>query len=292
MFSGRDREDSFQRSLVSNLTKEGLMSPLSDADLPMVDTSTVKVPTSPSTTAPTIPASPATVAPTFSDVDAGSFNSASGKIQTTHNGDLLVPYFDFRSGAAALVEDEDECTLSSAVAPVTTVTVNTNDSRNKIESPDSETVVLEVKPYPERDVAITRGVAEGRGKRPQNSPASPRVKAVTTMDRPPASEVNPWNELDDDAYLVGYSPKGTTVCGVCGHKVAKGKLQMGIFYAHKHKFTLVKWHHLHCILPPTCFTCPMDLCGFEDIRGEDVDTVQRWLGFESDGVARDRANTL
>lgn len=38
--------------------------------------------------------------------------------------------------------------------------------------------------------------------------------------------LNPWRELDRDAFVIAYAMKGTARCGACQTKVAKGELQV------------------------------------------------------------------
>lgn len=67
--------------------------------------------------------------------------------------------------------------------------------------------------------------------------------------------------------------------------------QLGTFYTHEDKFTLVKWHHQRCVVAPKCLTHPVDLCGIEDLKGEDLDRVMNWLGFGPTGSGKDRSWT-
>lgn len=55
---------------------------------------------------------------------------------------------------------------------------------------------------------------------------------------------------------------------------------------HEDKFTLVRWYHRRCVIAPECLKNPMDLCGIEDLQGEDLDAVLRWLGVV--GPTKDR----
>ena len=56
--------------------------------------------------------------------------------------------------------------------------------------------------------------------------------------------------------------------------------QLGVFYMHEDKFTVVRWYHRRCVIAPDCLLKkPMELCGVEDLHGEDLDAVLRWLGF-------------
>ena len=55
--------------------------------------------------------------------------------------------------------------------------------------------------------------------------------------------------------------------------------QLGVFYMHEDNFTLVRWYHRRCVIAPECLLKnPMDLCGIEDLHGEDLDVVLGWLG--------------
>lgn len=38
--------------------------------------------------------------------------------------------------------------------------------------------------------------------------------------------VNPWRQLDRNAFVIAYATKGTARCGACLSKVAKGELQV------------------------------------------------------------------
>lgn len=58
---------------------------------------------------------------------------------------------------------------------------------------------------------------------------------------------------------------------------------------HEDKFTLVRWYHRRCVIAPECLKNPMDLCGIEDLHGEDLDAVLRWLGVV--GPTKDRTWT-
>lgn len=44
--------------------------------------------------------------------------------------------------------------------------------------------------------------------------------------------VNPWRELDRNAFVIAYAVKGTARCGACLNKVAQGELQVthGIYW--------------------------------------------------------------
>lgn len=118
-------------------------------------------------------------------------------------------------------------------------------------------------------------------------PSDVEIKAADGVVGNPS----PWRELDSNAFVIAYSMKGTAKCGACLSKVAKGELQLGTFYTHEHKFTLVKWHHQRCVVAPECLTHPMDLCGIEDLKGEDLDRVMKWLGYGPTGSGKDRSWT-
>ncbi|CAN0035016.1 unnamed protein product, partial [Ectocarpus sp. 13 AM-2016] len=72
-------------------------------------------------------------------------------------------------------------------------------------------------------------------------------------------------------------------CSSCGCKISAGQLQLGAFYMHEDRFTLLRWHHQSCVDAPECLTSPMDLCGIEDLSPEDVDEVCRWLAHGRSG---------
>ncbi|CAM9643775.1 unnamed protein product [Discosporangium mesarthrocarpum] len=265
------------------LTDQEFASPLRDGGLPLIHT---KVPKSPSIMAPTLPASPAGAPPSLRKTEGcadevGLFNSAAGKIETTYSA--CHPYFG--GSAAALLEPSGDGASDSGSVVDEHEGLDQSGVDLRVEALVSEEINPPLKPLAELTLGETSAsfggltITECASREP-----------VSTGTAAPSVE-SPWNELDDNSFLVGYSPKGTTFCGLCGQRVAKGKLQVGIFYAHKHKFSLLKWHHMHCILPPACIASPMDLCGIEDVRGEDMDTVLRWLGYGPDGN-KDRAWTM
>lgn len=105
--------------------------------------------------------------------------------------------------------------------------------------------------------------------------------ASTSASAAPARSafLNPWRELDREDFVITYATKGTARCIACASKIGKGELQLGAFYMHEDKFTLVRWYHQRCVEAPECLTNPMDLCGIDDIGGRDLDRVLKWLGY-------------
>lgn len=68
-------------------------------------------------------------------------------------------------------------------------------------------------------------------------------------------------------------------------------VQLGAFYMHEDKFTLVKWYHQRCVVAPECLRSPFDLCGIEDVREEDLPGVLKWLGYDIASAGKDRSWT-
>ncbi|CAM9355437.1 unnamed protein product [Scytosiphon promiscuus] len=126
--------------------------------------------------------------------------------------------------------------------------------------------------------------------------------------------MNRWKELAPEDFVIGYSRGlGRARCSTCGSKIARGQLQLGAFYMHEDKFTLLRWHHQRCVDAPDCLrlqphehdlraaaaaaSAPempgnpekwevTNLTGIEDLAHEDRDEVREWLGYGAASTER------